>query len=259
MPPGLKIRVHSGPSVSSAEAAEILPDAEIRRPIQRGDIAQAIREGVHVVGIIDGEFQQARAVSPSELMDALRSGMRIYGSSSIGALRAVELERYGMIGVGAVFGLAKETFGFRDDFVATTYLEQEDEGDVRGNNGLPFVAFSLNARRLVASGALSDSDAEELCERYARLHFTQRNDATFERALRATMPSGDGPRGHGLVEAMKQVFAAGNPLRDDGLALLSRIDTDLRQLEAQNQRIASLQQANRAGPWPRGLVRAERS
>lgn len=246
----VKTRIHSGLSVSSMEASKLLPHAEIRRPIQRGDIAQAIRDGVHVVGIIDGVFQQARAVSPSELMDALRSGMRVYGSSSIGALRAVELERYGMIGVGAVFDLAKETFGFRDDFVATTLVEEE--GDVRGH-GLPFVAFSLNARRLVASGALASAAAEELCERYARLHFTQRNEAAFEHALRTATPSGEG-----LVAAMKQVFAAGNPLRDDGLALLARIDTDLREVEAQNQRISSLQQADRTGPWPRGLSRADR-
>jgi hypothetical protein len=228
----------------------MLPNAEILPRIQRGDIAQAIRDGVHVVGIIDGEFQQARAVSPSELMDALRSGMRVYGSSSIGALRAVELERYGMIGVGAVFSLVKETFGFRDDFVATTFVEEG--GEVRADS-LPFVAFFLNAKQLVASGALSDSAAGDLCEHYARLHFTQRNEAALERALRAAAPSGDG-----LVEGMKQVFAAGNPLRDDGLALLSRIDADLRQIEAQNQRIASLQQADRTGPWPKGLVRAER-
>ncbi|MCX4240534.1 TfuA-like protein [Paraliomyxa miuraensis] len=231
------------------EVSERLPGAETRRPIQRGDIAQAIRDGVHVVGIIDGEFQQARAVSPSELMDALRSGMRVYGSSSIGALRAVELERYGMIGVGAVFALAKETFGFRDDFVATTF--DEERGEERGN-GLPFVAFALNARRLVARGALSDSAAANLCQHYARLHFTRRNEAALERLLRASAPSSQE-----LVEAMKQVFAAGNPLRDDGLALLSRIDTDLREVEARNQRIASLQQADRTGPWPRGVVRAD--
>jgi TfuA protein len=250
MPHGLKLRIHSGLSVSSVEASEMLEHAEICGPIQRGDIAQAIRDGVHVVGIIDGAFQHARAVSPSELMDALRSGMRVYGSSSVGALRAVELERYGMIGVGAVFALAKQTFGFRDDFVATTSVEEE--GAVRGV-GLPFAAFFLNARRLVASGELSGSAAGDLCERYARLHFTQRNETVFERALRAIAPSG-----HGLAEAMKRVFAAGNPLRDDGLALLSRIDTDLRQVEAQNQRIASLQQGDRAGPWPMGVVRADR-
>jgi hypothetical protein len=246
----LKLRIHSGLSVSRQEAAQRLPAAEIHRPIQRGDIAQAMRDGVHVVGIIDGEFQQARAVSPSELMDALRSGMRVYGSSSIGALRAVELERYGMIGVGAVFDLVKEMFGFRDDFVATTFASEGSE--VRGD-GLTFAGFFVNARQLVASGALSDPAAGELCEHYARLHFTQRNEAAFEHALRSAAPGG-----HGLVEGMKQVFAAGNPLRDDGLALLSRIDTDLRRIEAQNQRISSLQEADRAGPWPGGLVRADR-
>ncbi|NJS14751.1 MAG: hypothetical protein HC788_09295 [Sphingopyxis sp.] len=50
------------------------------------ELADCDAEAVsHMVGIIDGVFQQARAVSPSELMDALRSGMRVYGSSSVGA------------------------------------------------------------------------------------------------------------------------------------------------------------------------------
>ncbi len=200
----------------------MLPGAELHRPIERGDVAQVIRDGVHVLGIIDGEFQHARAASPSELMDALRSGMRVYGSSSIGALRAVELERYGMIGVGAVFDLVKDTPGFRDDFVATT------------GEGRSYAALALNARRLVGDGALAEPAAHSLCEHYARLHFTRRN----ERALCAAAPE--------LAAQIQQVFAAGDPLRNDGLALLARIATDLRHIAAQNQRISLLQQGDHA-------------
>ena len=73
------------------------------------------------VGIIDGEFYQSLAVSPKEVLALLESGVAVYGAASMGALRAVELHRYGMIGVGSIFRLFRRGVLDADDEVAVTY------------------------------------------------------------------------------------------------------------------------------------------
>ncbi|NJS14752.1 MAG: hypothetical protein HC788_09300, partial [Sphingopyxis sp.] len=66
-----------------------------------------------------------------------------------------------MIGVGAVFGLAKETFGFRDDFVATTFVEEEGE-----------------ARKVVLEAvAISFGASSRLIERAGGTYTVSRNGA----------------------------------------------------------------------------------
>src|SRR5262245_35548505 len=92
--------VFLGPSMPLADARRIL-DADYRPPVRRGDL-EALPGGT-LVGIVDGVFDQSLAVSPREIRDALERGVRILGSSSMGAMRAVELGAFGMIGVGRVF------------------------------------------------------------------------------------------------------------------------------------------------------------
>ena len=46
-----------------------------------------------MVGIIDGVFDQALSVSVFEIRAALKRGVIIWGAASMGALRAVEVQR----------------------------------------------------------------------------------------------------------------------------------------------------------------------
>jgi hypothetical protein len=55
------------------------------------------------IGIIDGYFHRVPAVWHKEILWAMSEGIHVFGSASMGALRASELHRYGMIGVGRVF------------------------------------------------------------------------------------------------------------------------------------------------------------
>src|SRR5262245_7391289 len=89
--------VFLGPSLPVDEARRLL-DADYRPPISRGDIDR-LPAGC-TVAIIDGVFDQARAVSPREIREGIGRGMRIFGSSSMGALRATEVAE--MVGVGVV-------------------------------------------------------------------------------------------------------------------------------------------------------------
>src|SRR5687768_15687081 len=84
-----KAIVFLGPSMPLEEARQHL-NADYRPPLARGDLTQAVLEAPPLIGIIDGQFYQALSVSPGEVVVAVQSGMRLMGSSSMGALRAAE-------------------------------------------------------------------------------------------------------------------------------------------------------------------------
>jgi hypothetical protein len=102
-------------------ALELLPNADFRPPIRRGDLQALFEDLPESIGIVDGEFFQSLAVSPKEILPLLERGVRIYGSSSMGALRASELAAYGMKGVGRIFELYRKGRLAADDEVALTF------------------------------------------------------------------------------------------------------------------------------------------
>lgn len=114
VPSGPRVRVFLGPSLSVEEARTIL-DADYRPPIRDGDVEAAMADGVEVIGIIDAAFIQCYTATPTQLVDALREGTVIFGAASAGALRAVELDRFGMRGVGEIYHLYRSGFDAEDE------------------------------------------------------------------------------------------------------------------------------------------------
>jgi hypothetical protein len=112
--------VFLGPSLDVETAKGIL-DAEYRPPAARGDIFMAVKEGARVIGLIDGVFFQACAIAHREILYALESGVKVIGASSMGALRASELDRYGMEGVGKIYEQYKSGALVSDDEVALLF------------------------------------------------------------------------------------------------------------------------------------------
>ena len=95
--------VFLGPSLELAEARGICPQAEFHPPVRFGDLYALGREAPGQVLIIDGVFHDSTPVWQREILRLLRDGWQVLGASSMGALRALELEPYGMIGLGTVF------------------------------------------------------------------------------------------------------------------------------------------------------------
>lgn len=79
------------------------PQLEIAGPAVWGDIASAVLDGATVIGIVDGCFEQTRAVWHKEILHALSKGVVVAGAASMGALRAAECASFGMIGLGEIF------------------------------------------------------------------------------------------------------------------------------------------------------------
>jgi hypothetical protein len=127
-----------GPTLSIDKAKEIL-DADYRPPAKKGDLLKLIPTAVKFVGLIDGYFLQDYPPTPIEVYNLLRKkDVLVFGSSSLGALRAVELKRFGMIGIGKIFNLFLKGVIDSDDEVAVTftgYREYQSDAliDIRYN------------------------------------------------------------------------------------------------------------------------------
>ncbi len=112
-----------GPSLSREKARKIL-DADYRLPAKKGDILQLILKEVDIVGLVDGYFLQDYPPTPIEVYNLVRKrNVKVFGSSSLGALRAVELGKYGMIGIGKIFRLFRDGILESDDEVAVTFTD----------------------------------------------------------------------------------------------------------------------------------------
>jgi hypothetical protein len=135
--------VFLGPTLPLARARQAL-DAEYLPPVRQGDVYRAVtRYRPRAIGIVDGYFHQVPSVWHKEILWAMAKGVHVFGSASMGALRAAELHRFGMHGVGEVFA------AFRDGII-------EDDDEVAVIHGPPetgFLAASeamVNIRRTLA-------------------------------------------------------------------------------------------------------------
>ena len=115
-----RIIVFLGPSLDLTDAETILP-AEYHPPAKRGDLLAAVHEGATIIGLIDGVFHQESAVAHREILTAVRKGVRVIGSSSMGALRAAEMDTLGMVGIGEIYRMYKSGELESDDEVALVF------------------------------------------------------------------------------------------------------------------------------------------
>jgi hypothetical protein len=115
-----KIIVFLGPSLEQSAAEKILP-AEYRPPAKRGDLLAAVHDGATIIGLIDGVFHQESAVAHREILTAIKKGVRVVGASSMGALRAAEMDTLGMVGIGEIYRMYKSGELESDDEVALVF------------------------------------------------------------------------------------------------------------------------------------------
>jgi hypothetical protein len=101
--------------------------------VTSGDLYPIAQRRPAAIGIVDGYFGGAPSVWHKEILWALSQGIPVFGSASMGALRAAELHIYGMQGVGRIFE------AFRDG-----ELEDDDEvALVHGPAEMDYIAASV--------------------------------------------------------------------------------------------------------------------
>ena len=185
--------VFAGPSIVGAK---ISAGIDLRPPAKQGDIYLATLESAEPIGLIDGYFEGVPAVWHKEILWALAHNIPVLGASSMGALRAAELDHFGMIGVGAVYE------GYRDGLY-------EDDDEVALHHAPPEVGYAplsvamVNMRATVsaaiAADILTDGQGADVIATAKSLYYGNRNwkrvsdclDPDTQAALRAWLPENE--------------------------------------------------------------------
>ena len=179
--PMSSIAVFLGPTLPPA-AAQSWFNATYMPPIKRGDL-ETLPDEIQTVGIIDGVFHQSLAVSPKEIIALLERGVRVYGASSIGALRAAETYMYGMIGIGEIFEMYRDREIDADDEVAVAY----DPITYRAVSE-PLVNIRSALRAAVAQGIISSKAAGEIISTMKGIYYPSRSYQLVGRMSPALAP-----------------------------------------------------------------------
>jgi hypothetical protein len=173
--------VFLGPSLPVAEARPILP-ARYEPPARLGSIYEVIGSEVATILLVDGVFHNEPSVWQREVDAALQAGMVVFGASSMGALRAAELHRFGMIGHGVVFDWYHQQVIEDDDEVALVHGDMDS-----GYRALsePMVNIRATLQRAVDDRVIPVSMLARTVETAKRVYYPQRSFSRLVADLRA--------------------------------------------------------------------------
>jgi hypothetical protein len=208
----MTIYVFTGPTLSP-EAARAELDAIYLPPVSQGDVYRVALQRPQAIGIIDGYFERVPAVWHKEILWAMTRGIHVYGSASMGALRAAELALFGMRGVGEIFEAYRDGILEDDDEVAVAHGYAE-------TGYLPLSEAMVNIRGTLAAAekaGLLQSSTRSVLEAIAKeLFYPERSyPRLLQEAAARNLPAAELARfrewlPHGQV----------NQKREDALAML---------------------------------------
>ena len=180
--------VFLGPTLQHDEARGVL-DAQYLPPAGHGDVLRAALHRPCAIVLVDGVFDTVPAVWHKEILFALSEGVHVYGAASMGALRAAELDRFGMRGVGAVYRAYADGSLEDDDEVAVAQADAE--------HGFRALSDSMVDVRATLDAAV----ANEIVDASVAAVIEARVKATFypQRRLVAALDRDD--EGHGRLRA----------------------------------------------------------
>lgn len=208
--------IFAGPTISRDEILSVVAgiDVDVRPPALRGDVLRACRARPRVIAIIDGVFDRVPSVWHKEILWALQEGIEVLGASSMGALRAAELEAFGMRGVGTIFEALRDGLLEDDDEVAISHATEE-----HGYRALSEALVNIRATLGAATAAgILRPDTAQAVERLAKaLYYPER---TYAGLLRASSGAGLPPAELGAFEVWLRNGRV-DLKKQDALALLA--------------------------------------
>jgi hypothetical protein len=216
----MTIVVFAGPSLPPAHRPTA-PGVTWLPPLRMGDLYRAARAGADAIGVVDGVFELEPTVWHKEILWAMAQGIHVYGAASIGALRAVELAPFGMVGVGWVYRAFRDGRLIDDDEIALLNGPAE-------TGFAPETEAMVNVRATMAAaaraGIVAPADAAHVTAAAKALFY---QDRRYERILQAALASG-------VADEALRALAAWLPTgridrkRHDALAMVDAIMAAMR-------------------------------
>jgi hypothetical protein len=186
------LAIFAGPSLPAAlRTAD--PMLGWHPPAAAGDLIRLLDDPPRSVCLIDGYFDSTPAVRHKEILLLMEAGVAMFGAASMGALRAAELDRFGMTGVGIVYRLYRSGRLEGDDEVALVHGPEELDWKPMTE---PLVDVRATLAAAVRRGVLSPSAAASCLEAAISLHFS-------ERSWSAILGLRQGPEGRELARWLR--------------------------------------------------------
>jgi hypothetical protein len=208
------ILVFAGPSLP----ARFGPDGpfEWRGPARAGDLVRLLDRPPERLCLIDGFFDSCPAPWHKEILMLMARGTRLFGASSMGALRAAELHRFGMVGVGAIFRAYRDGRITGDDEVALIHAtEALDWAPL----SVPMVEVRATLAAACRAGLVKPPLARRIRAQVHDVHFSERDWPLMESTCVAA--------GYVDAAAFKAIRALHVPLkRHDAIACLAAARED---------------------------------
>lgn len=173
-----RIILFAGPSLRRDRGA-LPPGFDPRPPARCGDLLATLLQRPAAVLLVDGVFETGPTVWHKEILLLIEAGIAVYGAASLGALRAAELDRDGMIGIGAIYEAYRDGAIDRDDAVMVSHAPAE-------LGHAPLTLALVDAEASIAASGL-DPAIGQCALRIARaMPFRDRTwDAIFARLMAA--------------------------------------------------------------------------
>ncbi|MHB8577641.1 MAG: TfuA-like protein [Dehalococcoidia bacterium] len=208
----MSVYIFAGPTLSAADARTEL-DAVYLPPAEQGDVYRVALRRPEAIGIVDGYFERVPAVWHKEILWAMREGIHVFGSASMGALRAAELAPFGMQGVGRIFEAFRDGVLEDDDEVAVAH-ESAESGYAGLSEALVNIRGTLAAA--VSAGIITATTCDALIGIAKRLFYP---DRSYGGVLRLGTEAGIAAT---ELEVLRDWLPRGriNQKREDALAML---------------------------------------
>jgi hypothetical protein len=124
-------------------------------------------QGAVAIGLIDGASDESGSVWHKEILWALKQGVFVYGAAGVGAIRAAELHRSGMLGVGRIFGWYRGGSIDADDEIMLAHGTRDTDYRIESE---ALVNVRATLERAVGAWIISEADARTLIQ-VARTQF----------------------------------------------------------------------------------------
>lgn len=211
-------------------------DVSVRPPARQGDIHRAVQDGVSAIGLIDGVFEYVAPIWHKEILFALSLGVHVLGASSMGALRAAECDRFGMVGIGRIY--QRFASGEVEDDADVAQLHAPRELGYASLT-VPLVNMHATLQALLLDGSISQHEFAALASAADRLFF---KDRTLN-AIAAKASDLDAARKADLLQLLTTRYV--DQKRVDALELLASLES----LEDRRGAVPTLWRFNETTIW----------